>query len=162
MPPLVQTPPIFQVPIPELGNDEEAFISCVEGIQISFNTVPNVSSLHQDLRSIPRVFRLMGRGKELLTDRKFSIWIVLKGSRPKRASLLTKFENAYKKAVVAPEIRSLPDDVDVTNGSGATTSNSSRSQNSSLGRATIALARCAGDSSGAAKLKIKASKGKKD
>ena len=162
LPPLVKIPPPFQVPIPELGNDEEAFRSCVEGIQISFNTVPNVSSLHQDPRAIPRVFQLLGRGKELLTDRKFSIWNVLKGSGPKRASLLTRFENAYKKAVIAPEVPSLPDDEDVTNGSGTTTSNSSLSPNSNLGGATIALARCAGDSSGAAKLKTKISKGKKD
>ena len=52
LPPLIQTPPTFQVPIPELGNDDEVFRSCVEGIQISFNTVPNVSSLYQDPRAI--------------------------------------------------------------------------------------------------------------
>ena len=132
LPPLIQIPPSFKVPIPELGNDEEAFSSCVESIQISFSTVPNVSSLYQDPRSVPRVFRLLGRGKELLADRKFSIWNILKRSGPKRASLFAKFDNAYKKAVVSPEVPILADDGDVTCGSGNTTSTSSPSPHSNL------------------------------
>ena len=70
--PLVQIPAPFVIPIPELGNDEEAFRSCVGAIQLSYSTVPNVSSLYQDPRAISRVFRLLGRGKELLDDRKVS------------------------------------------------------------------------------------------
>ena len=138
------------------------FSSCVESIQISFSTVPNVSSLYQDPRSVPRVFRLLGRGKKFLADRKFSIWNILKGNGPKRASLFAKFDNAYKKAVVVPEVPILADDGDVTCGSGNTTSNSSPSPNSNLGRATIALARCAGEGASTSKVKAEVSKGKKD
>ena len=86
----------------------------------------------------------------------------MKGSGPKRASLFAKLDNAYKKAVVAPEVPILADDGDVTCGSGNTTSNSSPSPNSNLGRATIALARCAGEGASTSKVKAKVSKGKKD
>ena len=77
---LVRIPEPFVFPIPELGTDEDVFRSCVSDVQISFTTVPNVSSLYQDPRSISRVFRLLGRGKDLLQDRKFSVWNFLKGA----------------------------------------------------------------------------------
>ena len=70
LPPVAKIHLRFVVPIPELGPDEEMFQSCVTSIQVSYATVPNVSSLFRDPRSISRVFRLLGKDKDLLSDRK--------------------------------------------------------------------------------------------
>ena len=160
LPPQVQIPVPFVVPIPELGSDEDIFRSCIGSVQMSFTTIPNVSSLYRDPRSISRVFRLLGRGKDLLLDRKFSVWNFLKGSNPRRAALQSSFEVAYKKASVAPVNLSLPDDGDITYASDSCTSNSSASPRSSLAKATISLPRCGPGGSGAQKPKEKANKSK--
>ena len=139
LPPLVQIPAALVTPIPELGTDEESFRSCIGAIQLSYSTVPKVSSLYQDPRTISRVFRLLGRGKEILEDRELSTWNFLRGNGAKRSTLCTKFESAYKRSVVAPDNKKLPDDGDITCGSGSTTSNSSPSPRSVLGKATLSL-----------------------
>ena len=94
LPPMAKIPVRFEVPNPELGPDEETFQSCITSIQVSYATVPNVSSLFCDPRPISRVFRLLGKGKDLLSDRKFSMWNFLKGSGRRRAKLLLKLENS--------------------------------------------------------------------
>ena len=68
--------------MPELGPHEEVFHSCIASIQMAYKSVPNVSSLFQDPHSLSQVFRLIGRGRDLLDNRKFSVWNFLKGSRP--------------------------------------------------------------------------------
>ena len=75
-------PELFVVPIPELESDKGTFQSCVHSLQMSYNAVPNVSSLYRDTRSISRVFRLLGKGQELIRDKKFSVWNFLKGVLP--------------------------------------------------------------------------------
>ena len=162
LPPLVKVPVPFVIPIPELGADTDVFRSCVAGVQISFTTVPNVSSLYRDPRSISRVFRLLGRGKDLLHDRKFSVWNFLKGSNARRITLQNSFEASYKKVIVAPPNLCLPDDGDVTCGSDTGTSNSSPSPRSSLGKATISLPRCSNVGPDAPKSKDNATKNKKN
>ena len=162
LPPQVQVPVPFVVPIPELGSDEDVFRSCIGSVQMSFNTIPNVSSLYRDQRSISRVFQLLGRGKDLLLDRKFTVWNFLKGSNPRRTTLQSSFESAYKRASVAPMKLSLPDDGDITYGNDSCTSNSSASPRFSLAKATISLPRCEPGGSGTQKPKEKANKSKKN
>ena len=80
LPPLVRIPEPFVIPIFELGTDEDVFRSCVGSVHLSFTTVPNLSSLYQDPRSISGVFRLLGRWKDLIQDRKFTVWKFLEGA----------------------------------------------------------------------------------
>ena len=82
LPPLVEMPTEFVVPMPALGLTEETFQSCVRSLQMSYSTIPHVSSLYRDPRSVSRVFRLLGRGSDLLVDKKFSVWNFLRGSGP--------------------------------------------------------------------------------
>ena len=67
--PSVEIPPPFDVPMSALESDKCLFESCVVSLQISYQTVPHVSSLFRDPKAISRVFRLLGRGTELLTDK---------------------------------------------------------------------------------------------
>ena len=66
-----EIPVPFVVPFAKLGPDEELFRACVSSIQVPCATVPNVSSLFREPRLISRIFRLLGKGKDLLSDRKF-------------------------------------------------------------------------------------------
>ena len=162
LPPQVQVPVPFVIPIPELGSGEDVFRSCIGSVQMSFTRIPNVSSLYRDPRSISRVFRLLGRGKDLLLDRKFTVWNFLKRSYSRRTALQSSFEAPYKKASVAPVNLCLPDYGDNTYGSDSCTSNSSSSPRSSSAKATISLSRCEAGGSGAQKRKEKANKSKKN
>ena len=80
------------VPIPDLGSDVDTFQSCVRSLQVSFNAVSNVASLYRDPRSVSRVFRLLGRGQDLIQEKKFSIWNFMKSSAPRRQTLQSKLE----------------------------------------------------------------------
>ena len=62
LPPLVKVPPAFIVPVWDLESNTESFQSCLWSLQSSYLTVPHLSSLYRDVKSIPRVFRLLGRG----------------------------------------------------------------------------------------------------
>ena len=73
LPPLVKMPAEFIVPIASLESDKGAFQSCLRSLQASYVTVPHVSSLHRDPKSIARVFRLLGKGADLLSDKKFFV-----------------------------------------------------------------------------------------
>ena len=77
-----------------------SFKSCVVSLQISYQTVPHVSSLFKDSKAISRAFRLLGRGTDLLSDKKFSIWNFSKGSSSRRSALVGKLEAGYRKAVL--------------------------------------------------------------
>ena len=160
--PQVQVPVPFVVPIPELESDEDVFRSCIGSVEMSFTTIPSVSSLYRAPRSIARVFRLLGRGEDLQLDRKFTVWNFLKGSNRRRTTLQSSFESAYKKASVAPMKLSLPENGDITYGSDSCTSNSSALPRSSLTKATISLSRCEPGGSGTRKPKEKANKSKKN
>ena len=52
LPPLVGKVDHFEVPIPSLSSDKEMFRYCVISLQQSYLTVPQVSSLYRDQRSI--------------------------------------------------------------------------------------------------------------
>ena len=80
LPPLVEMPSEFVVPIPHLESDGDVFQSCVKSLQMSYLTIQHVSSLYRDPKSVSRFFRLLGRGTGLLADKKFSVWNFLKGS----------------------------------------------------------------------------------
>ena len=103
LPPVITIPAKFEVSIPELKSDHDAFESVVRSLQLSYVTVPNVSSLYGDSKSVGRIFRLLGRGRELINDKKFSIWNFLRGSGVRMTSMLEKFEAAYKRSVLLSE-----------------------------------------------------------
>ena len=132
----------FEVPIIQLESCNEVLRSCITSLQLSYQTVTNVSSLYRDSRTINRFFWPLGRGSELLTDRKFSVWNFLKSSGPKRNNLQGKFEAAYLKAVLKVDKPVVA--------SGTTTPSISRSNSGSrspvsgpaLGQATISVSRC--------------------
>ena len=139
---MAKIPVRFVVPIPELGPDEEMFHSCVTSIQVSYATVPNVSSLFREPRSISRVFRLQGKGKDPLSDRKFSMWNFLRGSGPRRARLQAKLENSYKGVVARREDVQLAVDSDGPSGSRSSSNASSPATKTLTGKATLSLPRC--------------------
>ena len=139
---MAKIPVGFVVPIPELGPDEEMFQSCVTSIQVSYSTVPNASSLFRDPRSISRVFRLLGKGKDLLSDRKFSMWNFLKVSGPRRAKSQTKLENSNKSVVARREDVQLAIDSDAPYGSRSSSNASSPATKTLTGKATLSLPRC--------------------
>ena len=87
LPPRVVMPPEFIVPKADLESGEETFQSCIKSLQMSYSTIPHVSSQYRDPKSVSRVFRLLGRGADLLADRKFSIWNFMRGSATRRTSL---------------------------------------------------------------------------
>ena len=145
LPSNVTLPISYEVPIIQLEFGIEVLRSCITSLQLSYQTVPNVSSLYRDSRTFNRLFRLLGRGSELLTDRKFSVWNFLKSSGPKRNNLQGKFEAAYRKAVLKVD--------NPVVASGTTTPSISRSNSGSrspisgpaLRQATISVSRCVGN-----------------
>ena len=115
------------------------FRSCVAGVQISYNTVPNVTSLYKDPRSISRVSRLLGRGREVLADRKFSIWNFLRGSARRSGKWFAKFETAYKSVVVSPSVLHPTEDSDVASEPQTLSNSESPTARLNLGNATVAF-----------------------
>ena len=97
LPPLFEMPTPFIVPLASLEHGAETFQSCLRSFQASYQTIPHISCLYRDPKSISRVFRLLGRGNYLLTDKMFSVWNFLKGSGAKRTTLLGKLESGYRK-----------------------------------------------------------------
>ena len=132
------------VPISELGPDEDMFQSCVTSIQVSYATVPNVSNLFRDPRSISRVFRSLEKGKDLLSDRKFSKRNFLKGSGPRRAKIQAKFENSYKGVVTRREEVELAIDSDAPCGSRLSSNTRSPAPKTLTRKATLSKPRCVG------------------
>ena len=139
LPPKVSCPPEFSVPMTELGPDEEMFRPCVTGVQLSYTTVPNVASLYKDPWSISRVFRLLGRGRELLNYRKFSIWNFLRGSGLSRGKWFTKSETAYKSVVVSPSVLHPSEDSHVASEPQTSRSSESPTSRLYLGKAFVAV-----------------------
>ena len=155
LPPFVGKFDHFEVPVPNLSSDKEMFRSCVTSLQQSYLTVPHVSSLYRDQRSIGRAFRLLARGQDLLTDKKFSIWNLLKGSGPRRTALQGKFEAAYKKCVLQAE-KVVVESGGTTPSLNRSTSNASTpSPGPSLGRTNVTVARCSDDGSGESTVTVK-------
>ena len=164
LPPVVIEPPKFHVSIPGLESDDHSFRSVVRSLQLSYVTVPNVSSLCRSPKTISRVFRLLGRGPSLIRDRKLSVWKFLKGSEVRRSAVFGKLEISYKKSVLRGE--GLPLFLDMTSPSESRTPSSSGSPvtGPSLGRVSVTVSRCSeeGVERSAAKSKSKASKEKKN
>ena len=163
LPPVVAEPVRFCVPVPGIVSDVGSFKSVVRSLQLSYVTVPNVSSLYKDPKTFCRVFRLLGRGPGLIRDRKFSIWNFLKRTEARRASLYEKMELAYKKTVLRGE--GLPLFLDVSTPSVSRSPSTSSSSNSgpNLGRASLAVSRCEADGAAGSSKKVapKAAKSKK-
>ena len=161
LPPLVKIPVPFVIPIPEPEGDKETFKSYISSVQMSYSSVPNVSSLYRDPRSINRVFRLLGRGTDLLLDRRFSAWNFLKGGVSKRQSLQVKMETAYKSAVISAEDLYYPKDTESVGGS-RSSSTSSCSPGPPLNKATLSVPRCSETAAVQEDPKSKGKKGKKN
>ena len=143
LPPLVDIPPEFTVPMPKLAVDAEMFDSCLRSLQMSYSTVPHVSSLYKDPKSVCRVFRLLGRGSDLLVDKKFSVWNFLKGSGPRRTAMLGKMEAEYRKAVLHYDRPVVTSNTTTPSVSRASSTHSTPSPDLSLGRVNVSLSRCA-------------------
>ena len=147
----------------KLGHEEEIFRSCINSIQHSYTTVANVSSRYTGLRSVSRVFRLSGRGRELLGDRKLSIWKFLRGRGFNKAELHLKVETAYKDATVRPSNLHPSEDVDAVSEPQTSSSAGSPSTRPNLGKATLILPRVQdeqeGDTGGS---EVKLTKAKKN
>ena len=99
---IVELPSSFIVPIPILVPVKDLFQSGIRSLQISYQTVPHVSSLFRDPKAVGRVFRLLGRETDLIYDKKFSVLNFSKGSSYRR-SALGKLETCYRKAVLRHE-----------------------------------------------------------
>ena len=126
---------------------------------MAYKTVPNVSSLFRDPRSLSRVFRLIGRGRDLLDDHKFSVWNFLKGNGPRRVRFHSKLESAYKSAVVRSEEDPFSGDPDNSVLSRTSSTTNSPDPQPVLGKATVSLSRCAEEGKDGAR-KTKGSSGK--
>ena len=100
LPPLVDTPQVFTIPLPKLASDLEMFESCIRSLIMSYLTVPHVSSLYKDPKSVCRVFQHVGCRSDLLVDKKISVWNFLKGSGPRQTAMLGKMEAEYRMAVL--------------------------------------------------------------
>ena len=135
--PLVEMPPEVLISIPTLESDAGMFQSCLHCLQGSYLSIPHVSSLYRDTRSITRVFRLLGRGQDLLMDKKFSIWNFLKGSGPRRSTLQGKFETGYRKAVLRSEKSSISSRSTTPSMSRNSSVNSTPSPDPSLSRVNL-------------------------
>ena len=142
--PFVEIPPPFDVPMSALESDKSLFDSCVVSLQISYQTVPHVSGLYRDPKAISRVFRLLGRGTELLTDKKFLIWNFLKGSHSRRSALQGKFESGYRKAVLRLKRPTVSSTSTTPSVSRTSSVSSSPSPEPSLGKLSVSLSRCPG------------------
>ena len=146
LPPRVVMPPEFIVPMADLESGEENFQSCIKSLQMSYSTIPHVSSLYRDPKSVSRVFRLLGRGADFLADRKFSIWNFLRGSATRRTSLLGKLETGYRKAVLQHDRPIVSSTTTTPSVSRTGSVNSSPSPDPSLSRISVSLIRCSSSS----------------
>ena len=162
--PIVELPSPFIVPIPNLESDKDVFQSCIRSLQISYQTVPHVSSLFRDPKAVGRVFRLLGRGVDLIGDKKFSVWNFLKGSGSRRSVLLGKMETNYRKAVLRHDKPSVSSSGTTPSVSRTSSVGSSPSPDPSLSRASIPLNRCSSGAEQAVpkKASAKAPKSKKN
>ena len=85
-------PTTFIIPLANLEYGAKAFQSCLRSFQDPYQTFPTF-----------QIFRLLERGTDLLTDKKYFVWNFLNGSGPKRTTLLGKLETGYRKAVLRVE-----------------------------------------------------------
>ena len=138
----VEIPPKFEVPMPTLESDKSSFQSCVVSLRIAYQTVPHVSSLFRDPKAVSRAFRLLGRGAELLMDRKFQIWNFQKGSYSRRTALLGKLESGYRKSVLRLEKSSVSSTSTTPSVSRTSSVNSTPSPDPPLSRISVAFSRC--------------------
>ena len=163
LPPLIEMPTPFVVPLAGLEYGVETFQSCLQSLQTSYQTIPDISSLYRDPKSISRAFRLLGRGTDLLTDKKFSVWNFLKGSGAKRSTLLGKLESGYRKAVLRIEKPPPTSNSTTPSVSRRSSTNSTPSPYPTLSRVSLEFPRCAEVSaeSISEKAKNKSGKGKK-
>ena len=154
----------FEIPTPNLPSDREMFQSCITNLQFSYLTVPNLSRLFRDQKSVVRVFRLLGRGLDLLSDKNFSIWDLPKGSVPRRTALRSKLECSFKRSVLQLENLAVVSDASTPSISRSTRAGSSSPTGPSLGRLAVSIPQCSVENSSDAVgvVKPKSSKAKKN
>ena len=119
-------------------------LECVRSLQMSYSTIPHVSSLYREPRSVSRVFSLLGRGSDLLVDKKFSVWNFLKGNGRRRASMLGKLETGDRKAVLRHEKPVVSSNTLKPSVSRTRSVNSSPSPDPNLSRVSVSVSRCTG------------------
>ena len=141
--PLIKMPSPFIVPLTSLENGIETIQSCLWSLQASYQTIPHISSLYRDPKSISRVLRLLGRGTDLSTDKKFSIWNFLKGNGQKRSTLLGKLETGYRKSVLRIERPPGSSRSTTPSVSRRSSANSTPSPDPTLSRVSLEVSQCA-------------------
>ena len=97
---------------------------------------------YRDPKSVSRVFRLLGRGADLLADWKFSVWNFMRGSGVRRTALLEKLETGYRKAVLQHDKSIISSTSTTPSVSRMGSVNSSPSADPSLSRINVPLVRC--------------------
>ena len=146
LPPHVEMSPEFPIPMSGLESDEEKFQSCFKSLQMSYSSIPHVSSLYRDPKSLSRVFRLLCRGADLLADRKFSGWNFMRGSDVRRTALLGKRETGYRRAVLLHDKAIFSSTSTTPSVSRTGSVNSSSSPDPSLSRISVPLNPCSSSS----------------
>ena len=111
-------------------------------LQIAYQTGSRVSSLFRDPKAVSRAFRLLGRGAELLMDRKFQIWSFQEGSNFQRTALLGKLEFGFRMSVLRLEKPSVSSTSTTPSVSRTSSVNSTPSPDPTLSRISVALTRC--------------------
>ena len=154
----------FSVPMPGLESDSETFQSCVRSLQLSYSTVPHVSSLYMNTKTVNRAFRLLARGADLLSDKKVLIWNFSKGNVARKTSILGKLETGYRKSVLRFDRPIISSTTTTPSISRTSSANSSPSPDPSLSRVSVTLDRCSGSKIGSRPKKTsdKHAKGKKN
>ena len=133
LPPLVDTPPIFTIPLPKLASDVEMFESCIRSLQMSCLTVPHVSSLYKNPKSVCRVFRLLGRTR---------IRFVSGYKVFRLAAMLGKMEAEYWKAILQYDRPVATSNTTTPSVSRASRVYSTLSPDLTLGKVNVSLSRC--------------------
>ena len=108
----------------------------VSSVQLSFVTVAKVSSLYQGFRSVCRIFRLLGRGRELLSVPSYA---------ELRDLLCEKQWRLCETVETILHRKGLPISLDDSSlsGSASFSTQSSPVPGASLGRVSVTVTRCA-------------------
>ena len=125
-----------------LKTDSDISQYCVRSLQMSYLTVLHVSSLSSNPKSVNLVFRLFGRGTDLLADKRFLIWNFLKRSGHRRVSMLGKLETEYRKAVLRPDRPTISSHIITSSVIRTSRVNSTPTLDPSLGRVGVSISRC--------------------
>ena len=88
-------PPEFTLTLPELASDFTDFQSLIRSIQSSLVGIPNVTELYANPRTASSVFSLLGRGRSLIEDERFSVWDLTSTCSSRRRRISNQLDSRY-------------------------------------------------------------------